>query len=67
MLNAPPSGDADKTSGSEARPRIRPSRAATKPSARCSASDDRIQIANTKVYPFTAIGYLESKDVEGRI
>ena len=28
-------------------------------------SDDRIQIANTKVYPFTAIGYLESKDVKG--
>ena len=28
-------------------------------------NDDRIQIANTKVYPFTAIGYLESKDVKG--
>ena len=28
-------------------------------------SDDRIQIGNTKVYPFTAIGYLESKDVKG--
>ena len=28
-------------------------------------NDDRIQIANTKVYPFTAIGYLESKDLKG--
>ena len=28
-------------------------------------SDDRIQIANTKIYPFSAIGYLESKDLKG--
>jgi V8-like Glu-specific endopeptidase len=29
-------------------------------------TDDRVQIANTKVYPFSAIGYLESKDVKGQ-
>jgi V8-like Glu-specific endopeptidase len=28
--------------------------------------DDRIQIGNTKVYPFSAIGYLESKDLKGQ-
>ena len=28
-------------------------------------SDDRIQIANTKIYPFSAIGYLESKNSKG--
>lgn len=28
-------------------------------------NDDRIQIANTKVYPFSAIGYLESKNSKG--
>ena len=28
-------------------------------------NDDRIQIANTKVYPFSAIGYLESKNAKG--
>lgn len=28
-------------------------------------NDDRIQIANTKVYPFSSIGYLESKNQKG--
>lgn len=28
-------------------------------------NDDRVQIANTKVYPFSAIGYLESKNAKG--
>jgi V8-like Glu-specific endopeptidase len=27
--------------------------------------DDRTQIANTKVYPFSSIGYIESKDLKG--
>ena len=27
--------------------------------------DDRVQITNTKVYPFTAIGYIEGKSKEG--
>lgn len=28
-------------------------------------NDDRVQIANTKIYPFSAIGYLESKNSKG--
>ena len=66
MLNAPADGgDAGKTSG--------PSKvedpafaAGDEASRKVFGDDDRIQIANTKIYPFSAIGYLESKDTNGQ-
>jgi V8-like Glu-specific endopeptidase len=64
MLNAP-DGDADKTSG--------PSKvedpaftSGDEAERKVFGDDDRIQIANTKIYPFSAIGYLESKDTKGQ-
>jgi V8-like Glu-specific endopeptidase len=65
MLNAPDSpGGAGKTSGpgkledpafgggDEAQRKV-------------FGTDDRVQIANSKVFPFSAIGYIESKDLKG--
>ncbi len=53
----------DKTSGPKAEdPAFK---AGDEASRQVFGNDDRIQVANTKVYPFTAIGYLESKNPKG--
>jgi V8-like Glu-specific endopeptidase len=59
-----PAGDADKTSAPK-KAEDPAFKTGDEASRQVFGSDDRIQIANTKVYPFSAIGYLESKDVKG--
>lgn len=56
--------DASKTSG-PAKVEDPAFKAGEEASRQVFGNDDRIQIANTKVYPFSAIGYLESKDTKG--
>jgi V8-like Glu-specific endopeptidase len=64
-LNAPADGgDAGKTSAPK-KAEDPAFKAGEEASRQVFGSDDRIQIANTKVYPFSAIGYLESKNAKG--
>jgi V8-like Glu-specific endopeptidase len=61
-LNAPADG-AGKTSGPKTEdPAFKSGEEASR---QVFGTDDRIQIANTKIYPFSAIGYLESKNPKG--
>lgn len=64
MLSGP-AGKADKTSGGS---KIEDPafKAGDEAERKVFGNDDRVQIANTKVYPFSAIGYLESKDTKGQ-
>lgn len=61
---APADGGAGKTSGLS---KIEDPafKAGDESSRQVFGNDDRVQIANTKVYPFSAIGYLESKNAKG--
>ena len=64
-LNAPAGGgDAGKTSG-PSKVEDPAFKAGDEASRQVFGDDDRIQIANTKVYPFSAIGYLKSKNSKG--
>ena len=64
MLDAP-EGGADKTSG-PSKVEDPAFKAGAEAERKVFGDDDRIQIANTKIYPFSAIGYLESKDLKGQ-
>jgi V8-like Glu-specific endopeptidase len=67
MLNAPDGGGdgAGKTSGPSKLedPAFKSGEEAQR---KVFGDDNRVQIANTKIYPFSAIGYLESKDTKGQ-
>jgi len=65
MLDAPEGGGADKTSG-PSKVEDPAFKAGAEAERKVFGDDDRIQIANTKIYPFSAIGYLESKDLKGQ-
>ena len=64
MLDAP-EGGANKTSG-PSKVEDPAFKAGAEAERKVFGDDDRIQIANTKIYPFSAIGYLESKDLKGQ-
>jgi V8-like Glu-specific endopeptidase len=63
MLNEPADGDR-----SDASPQMAPDPAIAEgdeASRQVFGTDDRVQIGNTQVYPFTAIGYIEGKSKQG--
>jgi len=62
ILNEKP--DAGKT-GDRAQMATDPAFAEEDASRQVFGTDDRVQIKNTKVYPFTTIGYIEAKAKEG--